>query len=87
MDKGKICAELMFILKQVPYSYNKLIPDEIKNKIENNMSREHYNSFDSSKVFLKQKMDEQTIKILLFLFNKYWVGENDWDTFEKMIEE
>ena len=77
MNKPQIYAELMFILEQVPYSYNKLIPDKIKDKFKEKMSITHYNSFDKDKVFYKQQLARETIVLLGFLYYKYWCKDEN----------
>lgn len=76
MKNGNIYAELTFILEQIPYSYNKLIPEEIKQKLKDKMSIEHYNSFDKSKIFYDQNISEDALKMLVSLYNKYWAKED-----------
>ena len=87
MDKSKVFAEITFVLEQVPYSYNKLIPQDIKNKFKDDMDINHYNSFNKDKVFYKQKLDEETIKMLFVLFKKYWDDEDAYNKFDSLIEE
>lgn len=77
MKNENIYAELTFILEQIPYSYNKLIPEEIKKKLKDKMSLEHYNSFDKSKTFYDQNISEDTLKMLVSLYNKYWANEDN----------
>ena len=56
MEEEKIYAELAFILEQLPYSYSKLIPSNIIDKIKTEMSVEWYLKFDKDKVFYKQNI-------------------------------
>ena len=72
MVMSKIYAELVFILDQVPYSYSKLIPEELMMNLKNNMSLDWYKSFKKDKVFYKQKFHKETILMLSMLYYKYW---------------
>lgn len=72
MKHKKLCAELMFVLEQVPYSYSQAIPKEVKDNIKNEMSIEHYNSFDQDKTFYEQDISEETLETLLDIYDKYW---------------
>ena len=86
MDRGKVCAEMVFILEQVPYSYNILVPQKIKDKFKEKMDVEHYKSFTKEKIFFKQKINEETIKVLLTIFEKYWSNEDDCDFLNEILD-
>lgn len=72
MKHKKLCAELMFVLEQVPYSYSNAIPKEVKENIKKEMSIEHYNSFDKDMTFYEQSISEETLQTLLDIYDKYW---------------
>ena len=71
MEREKICAELFFILEQLPYNYSKLIPSNIIDKLKTEMSVEWYSKFDKDKVFYKQNIKRETILMLSFLYYEY----------------
>ena len=72
INKEQICAELYFILKQTPYSFIKLLPNDFMEKLKNKMSVEWYNNFDPDIVYTKQKFNNLTLKMLYEIRIKYW---------------
>jgi hypothetical protein len=72
MSESKICAELFFILEQVPNSYISLLPNNYMNRLKENMSLEHYQSFDKEKVFFKQEFNKKTVATLEKIYNTFW---------------
>lgn len=85
MEEEKIYAELAFILEQLPYSYSKLIPNNIIDKIKTEMSVEWYLKFDKDKVFYKQNIQRETILMLSFLYYEYLCNNDLKQDFIKMI--
>lgn len=86
MNNTKLCAQLTFILSQLPYTYINMIPLYVKEKIKNNMDLEEYSKYDESVVFFKQNIDCETIKFLILLLNKYLIlSENDRKKLEELL--
>ena len=73
IDNPEICAELYFILEQVPNSYIKLLPENFMYKLKEQMSTKHYKIFDTSKIFYKQDFNDASINLLNEIYQKYWI--------------
>lgn len=75
-SKKQICAELYFILTQVPFSFASSIPQKFIDNLKNDMSVEWYNKFNPEIPFTKQKFDKKTLKVLDSLKNLCWLNAN-----------
>lgn len=76
ISKFETYSELYFILEQIPNSYMMLVPRNIITKLKQQMSLEHYNSFNTDEVFYKQNFDTTTIDLLEKIYLKYWNENN-----------
>jgi hypothetical protein len=64
-------SELLFMINQLPVSLKNKIPLELRMKLNNEYSKEVYNSFIPDKPFYKQNIREESLEIFNDLVSKY----------------
>lgn len=85
MNKSNVYAEVYFFINQLPYSYSNALPKELINELEENMSKEHYDSLDSDKLLIDQNPNKETIDMILSL-SKYWLENDDLELIQQLLD-
>ena len=75
MDK-KIKAELVFAFSQLTANQLKNIPEEILKEVSTDYDETVYNNFEQDVPFTRQELSEETMEILLKLFENIEEVEN-----------
>lgn len=70
-NNEKINAEILFILSQFPANYMSKIPQDVTNFLNENMSKEHFESLDPNKTFYKQDLCDEAYESVFELIKKY----------------
>ena len=75
MDK-KIKAEIVFAFSQLTANQLKNIPEEILKEVSTDYDETVYNNFEQDVPFTRQELSEETMEILLKLFENIEEVEN-----------